>query len=760
MTQYDKPSYWRRKAKQTEKVFKKRQWKAAKEAWAEYEIGDTKEGSMESTGERVTYSRVFPIFWSSVKTLHPAYYSKTPIPVAPIRYGINDPDARTGAKLLERLGIYALETTPFDEAMRDVSLEYIIGDICTTRVMLEGERKTNPIPVVAEEGTGRYLKEDGSEYTGQNIGEGENGETYGEEEYWEDRKCYLMALTYDQFMWTPSASCGDEIEEMFFRFCYQEHEAYEMFPGVDPDALKSAMKTYGKEGEDKEERKGDEEDQELYLHGWEIWHKPTKTVRFVSEDFKEGFLKSSPDPYGLIGFFPAPTPLVGTKQRGTLFGIPGYRYLAPMCEQMHDIMMRIYSLSQEARIRFVADGAYKEEIEASVESDEGVFIFIETMMDIVEKGGIQNVIQSLPVGELASSMQQLANVHALFKQEFYELYGVPDVVRGVSDPLETAKAQEIKNFNASNRFRDQMNKIAALARDSLELLVDLMLGTYEPEEILKITGAKYLDEAKTPEGQQQISRAYQLIASDEERMIRLDIETDSTSYINEMIQQQNLNVTLQTVTAGLQAINGMPPMQQAVGFKSIQAALAGQRIGKEFMDDIDQLMNQMMEAAKQPPPPPPPDVEMLKLEEMKNKNQLDAQVKIAQIQSSQIGEQVKAMSAQAEAEAKQRELEQKEFKLTLEAQKQSAEQQIEEAKLMIQQMQDDFARRLEEEYVAIEKFKAATQAQESMREEDRLAMEQELELVRVAMAEATKAEPVQLQLPEINLNVTSGGSDD
>lgn len=750
---YGSAKFWRNKAAATEKIFKKKFWEDAKEAWAEYTLGEnSEEGASEAgTGQRQETDKIFPIFWSSIKTLVPAYYSKRPIPIAPIRYGIRDQEARTGSKLIERLAVYGLETTPFDQVVRDSTVELIVSDVVTTRVMLEGDKKTRQVPIIQNpQAPDQYFLQDGKPYTGKNIGQDETGAWFGEEEYYENLKCYPMALSYDDVMWTPEASCYDEIDEMYYRFSYPEHEAYKMFPEADRDELRSAMKIYSK-NQDKDSSNGQthkpepDEKSELFLHGWEIWHKPTKTIRFVCPDYRQSdkLLKETPDTYYLRKFFPSPCPIIGTKQRKSLFGVPSYKYVQSMCENMHTLAVRIFKLSKSIRRRFVADKEAETDLHSLIsEADESEYIFIKGLMDLVQKGGIANVIQALPVGELAQSLVELSNLHEKYKAEFNEIFGIPDVLRGSSDPLEGYKTQEIKSFAATNRFRDQMNQIAGLARDTLEILIDLKLGAHTYDELMRICAAKYLD----PADQQRLPQAYQLITNDLDRLIRIDFETDSTSYVNEQIEQQNRNVAIKTVTEGLAALNGMPPMQQAVGFKAIQSALAGMRLGKDFMDEIDQLMNDMVEAAKKPQQPPP-DYQRMLIELQQQQQQIDMMVKSRELDQKEMKMATDSQIDKLELQIKQRETQIKEFLAGVSKQEADMNAQFEAQRLVLDEVTSQFMMAMEANKLSLERFTALNQALEQQREEARLAKNAQLEMVRTAADIKTQLQPV-INIPE------------
>lgn len=776
--QLDSIGYWLDKIRSYEAIFSERHWNAAKEAFDEYQLGEGTGGKATEagTGVAIEYAKLFPIYWSSVKTLAPAYYSKTPIPLAPARYGIKDEVARTGSTIMERLGIYTMEVTPFDEVMECSTINFINADMASNRVMLEGEREK--IPLRKGEDDQYYISrenEDGEEaepelYDGEEVDEDDEGNLYGQGGFIK-KKCYPIALSYDDMMWTPGASCEDEIEEEMFRFCYSEEDAYKEFPKIDRDELKGAMRVYSRKDnpQDPKHKKEKSEGKALFLHGWEIWCVKDKKIRFVSPDYGSGILKTEEDKYGLRKFYPATCPIVGTQQRGTLFAVPAIRYLKPLIEQLHSVESRIFRLARSIRRRFIVDEELREDMSDLIEdADDNEYLFVKNMVDIVEKGGIANLVQVLPVGELSQALVELSGIFEKFKNEFNEIYGIPDVIRGASDPLEGVGTQQIKNFAATNRFRFQMNQIARLARDTLELLIDLKLKAYDGQQIARIVGAQYMEKGD----QERFPQALQLIMDDEERLIRIDLETDSTSYVNEMIEQQNRNVAIQTVTQGLQAINGMPPMQQAIGFKTIQSALAGLRLGKDYMDDIDTLMEQMVEAAKNPPQPPP-DVQMLKVQMEGQKLQLKKYELDQRAQREQMTamlnqklEQFKLMvSAQSDAARNavaMREQDRKDFEARIKAQKMEHDSVLEKVSFALESALAKFGMEAESMRIVLEQVESDARITERMMEELRLAKQQETDALKTAIdiiqagrngEGETLPRTIEMTPPAFNINV-------
>jgi hypothetical protein len=172
-------------------------------------------------------------------------------------------------------------------------------------------------------------------------------------------------------------------------------------------------------------------------------------------------------------------------------------------------------------------------------------------------------------------------------------------------------------------------------------------------------------------------------------------------------------------------------------------------MGKDFMDEIDTLMQQMIAEAQQPPPPPP-DVEMLKVRQKGQEIELKA-----------MGERQKMMQKEKEilleAQAKRYELQQKDALLLLQKQKadldawnQQTMRHMDALRVKLEEMSLVSSTKIETALLSIREFEARINAAESMMEEARLAQDSKLELVQaVKDAAMTKAPDTVAQPPQI-----------
>ena len=723
-------------------------WADSKAAWSEYE---KRAASPADSRDKQDDNRPYPGYWVACKILEPAYYSRTPNFYARRRFNIQDPQALTMGLVAERLTGYLVEDSCFDSVMRAAVKDFIHADKTTTQVTHETETQMQKVRVAVTQRQGAggkaayYADGSDSSFSGEVL-EDQAGTYYEEERpVVVKQRVVPKQVCYDEVLHSPEAKAQDEITEEAFYFCISKEEAEAQFPnirGMDINWLTS--KTYKRE----EHEKDATDIPGKYIDGWEVCCKATKTKYWVSESHPNDFLHTAPDDYELRNFFPAPEFVIGSKPAKSLFPTPVYVHLAPTLQQLHMLYNKIFGLIRAIRRRALIDGSTPEVVQAFSELDDREFISIQNLNQIIEKSGIQNLIWYIPVQELTTALKEALELEDHFKNSVYEWFGVPDILRGVSDPIETLGAQEIKTGAAHDRFKDAKKQIAQLARNTAELMLDLALKKFDDQFIARVCGYQYM----TPEHQQRFLPALQALRNDTERMIRIEVEDDTTSFIDQNQQAQRRNMAVQTVTSGMQSVSAIAkenPQMAVVALQTLLYSLDGVGGGKEFEDGIKSAVGQLLQQLMQPPPPapPPPDYEMMKLQMQGQKQQIDAQVAARELQQKDIGMQLEARDQQL------REVEQAQA-ASIESFKVQMQSQLDRALLVIEQQR-----------VAIEQFKAQTQAQESAMEEIRMAREADvaaLEAVTQPQALPQAPSPPQIitmeapPMPPININVDAG----
>jgi hypothetical protein len=711
-------------------------WRDARAAWKEY-LNIYPEFQSGSQLKREPPKR-YPIFYSTIKTIQPAYYSRTPIPVAKREFDADDPIARTACKLAERQSEYLMHCSPFDEAMYATRDEFILSDKATVRVFFEADVNTKPEreyvePVQLEDGSIAFYDDDG-QLLQANVQQDENNLYYTEEssEYVGDTKIFLVPVAYDDVLHSPHARQWEDIEDIAFKVILSKPEFEKRFPG------KAAFVSFKKRSldgklDDKSAQMG--EDPDLWAEVWEIWCKATKSVYWVCETYPDGFLDEKPDPYELNDFFPCTPFCIGTKSNYNLYPRPIYVILKPTIDQLHQLYNKLFDLISAVRRRGLADASIQEVIDVINNAWDNEIIAVQNFSSIVKKGGLANLIQYLPVKELSDAIAELEELTDRFKADFYEFSAVPDLMRSVSDPNETAEAQQMKGRFINLRFSAPLKQFQMLCKNAIALMLDLSLKKMDDQMLMETMGYKYLD----PEDQMRFPQSLALLRDDDERHVRIDIETDSTSYMRDEINQQNRNVVIEAVITGLNTISGLAtatPQYVPVALKALMFSLRGYNLGKDFEDEVEMSVKQLMEQQGQQQQSP--DYEGVKLQLEQQKLEMQAQENQLKAQSNSINAELKGIQLATETEIKRQEL-------ALTAGKQAHQAEMDGVKLHLESRLQQLTELIQMQTLSIEEYKAKVHGFEKIAEEQRLAMEVANDIANPPVAREAQA-PQQLHI--------------
>lgn len=706
------------KAAATKVGFWMSQIEAAKEM-AKTSMDDAEDSVKEFTaGERSSKDEIkpksrYPIWWSSIRTVQPAIYSRTPIVVSEKAFDtMQDDIGRLAAICLERFGKFLIRACPFDRVQYATRDQFLHAGKTTNRVCFESKfikstAKTYYTPRETTDEMGEivmsYADEQGNMLPEDaQLGQDEQG-FYSETESEELDYCKvdLIPTHFKDVLHTPNARWQEEIDWIAYRSLMTKDDCVERF-GDEANELK-----YTPLGDNDRDRADKKAIPSLYTTIWEIWDKREKRVYWLSEGKKDAFLDEKDDPYKLINFFPSPAFMLGTIGTENMYTVPDYVQLKPLIDQLHGCADRFRRLVLAAKKRGMADAAV-DELKALEGIDEADFIFVKNFKQLIGDGGLDNLVKYFPTAEIVAAIQTMAEVLGLYEAKFNEMMGIPDILRGVSDPRETAAAQQQKGHYISLRFSAIQREFQRLVRDDIELMLDLALKMFPTEKIASICGVKYMNERE----QMIWPQALEMMRNDTERQVRITIETDSTITMNQNADIEQRNYLAKTLFDGITAIakaTQEAPEFVPVVMEAVLYVVRGLQQGKQIEETLQRSLQQAL--APKPQQPPPPDPAMVKAQAQIQTTQMKAQ---ADIQSKQMQVQAdiqqKDMATQAEIVREDRKAQQQ---AQLEQQDADndmalAEREI-ELKAMLAQVQADIARQKANDQAEIALIKAANQ---------------------------------------------------
>lgn len=562
-----------------------------------------------------TKSASFNIMWSNTETLLGATYNSTPVPDVRRRFRDEDPVGKYGALITERALAYEVDEYPFDSVMMSVDLDCLITGRGVARI------KYNPVITNDPAAEGDPQTDDNARIAGEMV------------------EC--EHVQWDDFRRGPGKTWR-EVPWIAFRHEFTYDMAVEKFGQEIAEELTYETTKASDSVEDEHTKKVFK-----VAKVWEIWDKEEKRVLFISPSLNTRVCFETPDPLNLKNFYPLPKPIYAVENSRDLTPIPPYRLYKEQAKELDSVSMRINKIVNAMKVRGAYAGNLPEIVKMLEQAQDNELVAVENYTLIAQMGGLDKAIWLMPIDQLAQTLQQLYMARDQIKQTIYEIMGIGDIMRGMTNPNETKGAQVLKSQWGSMRLQRLQREIQRFARDVFEIKAEIICERFTLETLKTITNVqlpmmadKQMAQAQAQQMAQQAQmtgqppqippeiqetlktpsweEVYELLQQDALRSYRIDIETDST--VAETIQRDTEGIVeVMTAlgnlyTAAAPAIqSGMVPVDVVKELSLV--ATRRLRMGRAIEDAIDKI--------QQPPPQQDPQ-EMEQLKTLKGELQDEA----------------------------------------------------------------------------------------------------------------------------------------
>jgi hypothetical protein len=592
------------------------------------------------------------ILWSNIQTLQPAIYSKTPKPNIARRYADDDPVARCASLIMERCLNASLELCDFDYPMKRARDDYLLPGRGTVWVRYDPKTAMTPIrePLqqVLDDKTGQQVYrpiKGGDIIPDDKAKKDDDGNYY----YETDPESIKLedGLAVDHVMWLDFL-----------------HEPVNDWTKVTWASKKVLMKRpqlvrkFGDKGKQVKltkvfDQPPTDSNSDATTTGkpdcaevWEIWCEPERKVYWISDGLVDDVLDEQPDFLKLSTFWPFPRPLTATTSTDSLVPVPDYSLYQDQAEQLDRLTDRIRLLIKALRVVGFYDGSVPELQQLLEETEENAMVPVASFIAFAQNGGMKGLVDWLPIEQIANVLAQLFQARAQIKQDLYEVTGISDVIRGQSNPQETATAQQIKSNFGTLRLQDRQTEMSRLCRDVIRIMGEIQVEHYDPERLIEMSAIQNTKDGKDPNN---VLKALQLLKDDKLRSFRIDVETDATVAPDQDAEKQSRIEFLGAVTPFIEkaamAAQQFPQLQPLV-LDMLKFGVAGFRAGRTMEASIDEMAAQLAQQQGQPQQEKPdPAMEKVKGE---------LQIKQAQVQADQQATQAKAQSDAAEITMRQK----------------------------------------------------------------------------------------------------------
>jgi hypothetical protein len=445
--------------------------------------------------------------------------------------------------------------------------------------------------------------------------------------YWQDF-AHLPARTWDEVTWV-ARRVYMTLDEGIERF----GDIFEKVP---------LTNTSNRKDGDKETTKADKK-----AEIWEIWSKAEKCVYWIADNY-DVILDHRDDPLGLTSFYPCPKPYFATTSTGTLIPVADFLLYQDQADEIDELTGRIKHLTKALKVMgiYAADEPAIERL--MKEGNDGVLVPVKNWAAFVEKGGLQGAVQFMPLGDVASALQQLYQAREACKQIIYETTGLSDIMRGASVASETATAQQIKSQYASLRLGNMKDGLYRFAREILRMKSEIICSKYQPQTLIEVSGIM-----NTPDAQ-FAQQAIELLKNEPARVFNVDIQTDTLVELDKQTEKANRMEFLQAVSSfikdGIGAVKEDPAIAPLVG-ELLLYGVRGFKAGRELEGVLEQFVDQAAKKAQEPQGP------------TKDEQRTQAEAQIAQMkmqaqqQSEQATMQLEQVKLQASNQLEQAKLE-------------------------------------------------------------------------------------------------------
>lgn len=550
-------------------------------------------------------ARKINMFWANIGILKAALYGNPPKPLASREFQDPEDDVgRVAASIMERL----LQTGPNGSgADMHEALQHCVEDRLIPgmgQLWLRYDAKV--VDVEVEPGV-----------QGQKI-QDENVIT--DYVYWKDFY-YGTARVWGEVPWVARRVWMTE-EVMKTRFGAAKIKD---IPFVVPEEGRARAATSSEE--DSGAKRG-----EIY----EIWCKSTRKAHWIVLGF-DTMLDERDDPLKLPNFFPCPRPLLANTTTKKLIGRSDFTMVRGQYDQLNQINVRLGYLIEACKAVGVYDKSADGVSRMLKEGVENQLIPVDNWAMFAEKGGIKGVVDWLPIEAIVIVIEKLREQRADVVQQIYELTGISDIMRGVTNARETYGAQKLKSQYSSSRLQLYQMQVGSFVAESMDIKAMIISKHFQPETIVRKSLVMMTAD------RQYAEQAVALIKNSWQLMYRINISSTQMSIPDYNAEKQ---MRQEYVTAMGQFVSQITPLvQQAPGAAPFMLKIL-QWAGASFSTSggVETLFdNYIREVEKQLQAPPSPDPEVAKA-------QAEGQLKT---QIAQQEGQVKQSLAQFDVQSKQ-----------------------------------------------------------------------------------------------------------
>ena len=536
------------------------------------------------------------IFWSSIETLKPFIYFKAPTPYVERKNKNANPIEDVACKILEKALIWDLEQQDFDGVIKYARNDYLLSGL----------------GLVYEKFTPSFKTLE----TTTPLGEVLQVETL---ESAKVETCYIdpKKLIID----CDKVDVWEDVEWVAQKIEMTKGEVVAQF------GKKIAAKLI-------DPNYPEEDELEKQTAVYRIWDKKDKRIIYFSKEVNDEFLRVDEDLLKVEGFFPFPKPIFSTMANDGVIPVPDYTEIKCLLDELDGVNNRMKLTMQAVKVSGAYDGSFPE-LKNILNKDVSL-VNVADFERIREKGGFEGLINFMPIKQYIDALTVLAERRNQLISAIYEITGVSDIMRGNSDPNETATAVTKKTNFGTLRNQDRQNDFQRFLTEVLKIKAEVICEQFTPELL-----AEFSDNVDP----MVLEQAIYLLKTDKIRNLALGIETDTSFQQSEEIEKttEAVKTIHEMITSSFQVVSAQPALL-GLYKQMIESMVATLPSARQFSASIEACFGKI-EQELSAPQPEQPNPDMMRAETERMKAQNDFAIKQ---QANAIKEQEVQLKKQAE----------------------------------------------------------------------------------------------------------------
>jgi hypothetical protein len=517
------------------------------------------------------------LFWSNTQVLKASLYAKPPkVDVSNTFKDSEDDVSRVAGNILERMLNHSVEK---DNSEFAVSSHQGVGDYITVGL--------GQIWYRYEVETARQMTE---EVKDPQTGEVLVPSTPYEAIVHED--CLTDYVFWEDFWWSPCRT-WEECRWVARRVHMNREQLIKRFG----DKIgKMVPLTKSKKNNDSNQPQNDPWEKAPVF---EIWDKTTKKVYWhvIGMDV---VLDEKDDPLKLENYFPCPQPLVSNLTTSNFMPRADYQMAQDQYDQIDELTTRITYLVRACKMVGVYDKTSTAIGRVFTEGMENQMIPVDNWAAFAEKGGLKGQMDFVPIDLAAQIIEKLTAQREVLKQGLFEVLGIGDIMRGMTDPDETLGAQQLKAQFGGSRLQYKQMEVGQWVAAGQRIRAQIICTHFQPQTIIERSNIMHSPDA------QLAQQAVEFLKKDSTKRYRITVESETMAMVDWAQERDARTQYMQAVGGFVQSVTPLIQAQPAAAPMVLQMmkwGLGGFRIGKE----IETLLDQAIAAASQPQKPAEPD---------------------------------------------------------------------------------------------------------------------------------------------------------